>query len=515
MPANFTARRWSASFLSRRWLLSVVPAVALVLMGSATGLATTSGQLDAALLSGGVSVASATTSGALNAADLAGGTASGAGIVSASLLASPLEGGAATGTGEASGAINAAGALIGTATGFATTNGALNPAPLNAGTATGEATTLGSLTAAVLGGGTATGGASTAGSLLAPSLSGGTATGAATTTGAIDAAGGTGDALNREDGSPLLREDGESFIRESGSGALALDGGTATGSATTSGEITPANLSAGAATGAGTTSGLLLAPPFRLGTSTGAGTTSGAIDPVFRVDFGAIGTGATGTNTATPAYPSGISASTSDLFCLVTGRHNTGAIENTLPAGWTSVGSLEGGTGTWGVDTGTRRVEIWRKDSVLGSESGTISVAWNSGNSTSNTLYASIVRVERPSGTTVGASFASGSDASNDTSYSAVSSGSISFAPNDLVLTLTAQNLDTGTATSRALTASGITFGTLTNRADVASVSGNDHRHIINSAPVSAGTATVAATYAYTVSAAASGPTAFLRLRAS
>lgn len=334
----------------------------------------------------------------------------------------------------------------------------------------------------------------------------------ATTTGNLDAPAG-GDTLNREDGTALLREDGSSFIRESG--ALPLEGGTAAGTSTATGALLAPNLLGGTAAGVATTSGQLSAPPLKGGTAAGVATTSGALNAVIRVNWGDIGTGSNGTNTASPSYPTGISSSTSDLFCFITGRHNSGSIANTMPAGWTSVGSLEGGTGTWGADTGTRRVEIWRKDSVTGSESGTISVGWNSSNSTSNTLYASILRVERPSGTTVSASFASGADTSNDTSYSATSSTNLSFAPNDLVLTLTAQNIDTGTGSSRSLTASGITFGTLTNRRDIDTTSGNDHRHIINSAPVSAGTATVAATYAYTISTNGSGPTGFLRLRAA
>jgi hypothetical protein len=59
----------------------------------------------------------------------------------------------------------------------------------------------------------------------------------------------------------------------------------------------------------------------------------------------------------------------------VTGRSNTANTAPTMPAGWTSIGALEGGTGTWAVDTGTRRVELFVKDTVTGSETGTVTVS--------------------------------------------------------------------------------------------------------------------------------------------
>lgn len=231
------------------------------------------------------------------------------------------------------------------------------------------------------------------------------------------------------------------------------------------------------------------------------------------VTWGAAGTSANGTTSCTPAYPTGISASTSKLYCVVTGRSNTASTVPTMPAGWTRIGGLEGGTGTWGVDTGTRRVDVFAKDTVTGSETGTETVSLSG--STANTMRATILRVEVPSGHSISAELATGADTSNDTSYSATSSASLDFLANDLLLTATAQNIDSGTASSRAVSSTNVTFGTLTNRADTAVTSGNDHRHIINTVPVSSvsGTPDNTVTYSYTISASGSGPTAFLRLR--
>lgn len=229
--------------------------------------------------------------------------------------------------------------------------------------------------------------------------------------------------------------------------------------------------------------------------------------------WGAAGTAASGTTSCTPSYPAGISATTSHLFCVVTGRSNTAG---TAPAitggGWTIRPDLEGGTGTWGVDLGPRRVTVFQKDTVTGSESGTITVTL--AGTTANTLRATIFRVEVPTGYVLDVEHTTGADTTNGTGYSATGSGTLTLDANRLLIVATAQNIDTGTATSRAVSAAGITFGTLTNRADTAVTNGNDHRHIINSIPVSSGSDTVAPTFSYTISASGSGPTAFLSLRA-
>jgi len=238
-----------------------------------------------------------------------------------------------------------------------------------------------------------------------------------------------------------------------------------------------------------------------------------AAPPTTQVTFGAIGTGASGTTSAAPSYPTGISASTSKLFCVVTGRSNTANTAPTMPAGWTNVLDFEGGTGTWGVDAGTRRVTVFQKDTVTGTETGTVTVSL-AGNTTNNTLRASIVRVDVPAGYSISVSASTGADTTSATGFSATGSSSVDWAVNDLLLIAVAQATDTATQSAQSITASGITFGTRTNRASVAVTNGNDHRHIIDTVPVSAGSGSAAPTYAYTASAATSGPVCFLRLRA-
>ena len=236
------------------------------------------------------------------------------------------------------------------------------------------------------------------------------------------------------------------------------------------------------------------------------------------ITFGAIGTGATGTNTAAPSYPSGISATTSELFALVTGRHNTASTAFSAPAGWTLVSSseLEGGTGTFAADTGTRRVAWFKKNTVTGSESGTETFGWAGGvSNANNTIYASIIRVVKPANHTISVAAGTGADTTNGTGYSATSGTALSFLANDLLLVGVAQNIDTGTQSAEAISATSVTFGTLTNQRSVATTQGFDHRHIMVSRPVSSvtGTPTSAPLYSYTCSASCSGPASFLRLR--
>ncbi|HEX7860825.1 MAG TPA: hypothetical protein VF773_10890 [Verrucomicrobiae bacterium] len=232
----------------------------------------------------------------------------------------------------------------------------------------------------------------------------------------------------------------------------------------------------------------------------------------------AYGTPANGTTSITPSYPTSIQGG-SKLFLIITGRSNTA---NTVPAvtggGWTSKEALEGGTGTWAADTGTRRVDILEKDTVTGSESGTITVTL--AGTTANTLRAQIVAITPQAGATLDAVVATdGADTTNGTGYSAAGSA-IAIAANDLIIAAIAQNLDTGVPSSHSLTATSLTFSTAGRTPDGGIISqaitaGNDHRAIVYDFNCLSGSATSAPTLAYTSSGSCSGPTAFLRFRST
>ncbi|WP_128003456.1 hypothetical protein [Piscinibacter defluvii] len=240
--------------------------------------------------------------------------------------------------------------------------------------------------------------------------------------------------------------------------------------------------------------------------------------------FNGVGAGANATTSSgslNVSYPS-MTGATSDtaLYLVVTGRHSTADTAPTVPGGWTLVGELEGGTGTFGADAGTRRVSVYRKDTVTGSESGTIAVSF--GGTTSSTTYASIVRVDPPSaGYVLSQTSTTGQDTSAGTAVSIAGSASLDYdAAGDLLLVCHASPSDTGgVVNSPSLTASGSTFGSLTSQASIAVTGGNDHRHVIYSAVVTAAGSAAAPTFAYTASGTnsgnASGPAVFLRIRAT
>jgi hypothetical protein len=173
------------------------------------------------------------------------------------------------------------------------------------------------------------------------------------------------------------------------------------------------------------------------------------------VTYGAQGTSGSGTTSCAPQYPTGISASTSELFAIVCGRSSVADTAIDGPAGWTSLGQLEGGTGTFGVDAGTRRVSFWRKDTVTGSETGSATFSFAAGTGAASTLSGTIFRVVKTAGFTVAAQFASGADTTNGTAYSATASSSLTFTTGGLCLVGVAQNIDSGTSSARSLTPTG------------------------------------------------------------
>jgi hypothetical protein len=226
------------------------------------------------------------------------------------------------------------------------------------------------------------------------------------------------------------------------------------------------------------------------------------------------GTSATSTTSHTVNYPT-MTGATSDtaLYLIAMGRSLTAGTEFAITGGgWTNIGTLEGGTGTYAADTGTRRCTIFRKDTVTGSESGTVTVTLSGGTGTG--IRASIIRVNPPAaGYTLTQSVVSGADTTHGTGYSATASSNLTWAVNDLLVIAHAGCTDTATQSAQSITATGVTFGTRTNRASTAITGGFDHRHVIDTVPVTAVGSASAPVYAYTASASTSGPTLFLQIK--
>jgi hypothetical protein len=226
------------------------------------------------------------------------------------------------------------------------------------------------------------------------------------------------------------------------------------------------------------------------------------------VTFGAIGTGANGSTSVAPSYPTGITAD-QYLTCQVSSG-GTGNPTPSTPSGWTLLGTSTTTDGTYGVDTGPRRITVFGKIAD-GSETGTLTVSITSGDSCRGTICR---WTKAGSGSWVVDAVAA-NDSGAHTGISMTAGASLTWNTGDATMVANSQRVDSVTQSSQSLTATGVTFGTRTNRAATAVTTGNDHRHTVDTfaAISSTSNVTAAPTWAYTASAAASSASIIVRLR--
>lgn len=225
------------------------------------------------------------------------------------------------------------------------------------------------------------------------------------------------------------------------------------------------------------------------------------------VSFVAIGTGSNGSTSVTPSYPAGIAAN-QYLVCMVSSG-GTGNPTPSTPGGWTSLGSATTTDGTYGVDTGPRRMTAFGKIAD-GTESGTLSVTITSG----DTCRATISSFSKAGSGSWVVDGVTANDSGAHTSIS-MAGAALTWNTGDATIVGVSQRVDTATQSSQSLTASGVTFGARTNRASTAVTTGNDHRHVVDTFAAITGTSAISAapTWAYTASAAASAAGMIIRLR--
>ena len=225
------------------------------------------------------------------------------------------------------------------------------------------------------------------------------------------------------------------------------------------------------------------------------------------VTFQAIGTGANGSTTVAPTWPA--TANGYKEIAVITSG-SSGDATPTAPDGtWTLEATAATTDGTYGVDTGPRRVTVFSRD-CDGSESGTVTFSISGGNSCRGTIS-----VFSKAGSGAWVISAQGANDSGAHTGISMTAASMNWNTGDAVLVANAQRVDNATQSSQSLTASGVTFGTRTNRAATAVTTGNDHRHSVDTFAAISGTSNVnaAPTWAYTASAAASSASVIVRLR--
>ena len=225
------------------------------------------------------------------------------------------------------------------------------------------------------------------------------------------------------------------------------------------------------------------------------------------VTFGAIGTGANGSTTVAPSYPASITAGQYLVLVVTSGATNSGT--PTTPSGWTFLATGASTDGTYGVDTGPRRVTVFGRVAD-GTETGTQSVSITNGGTCRGTI-SSFTR----SGSGSWVVEAQGADDSTSGTGFSATGASMNWNTGDVAIVAVGQRVDTVTQSAQSLTATGVTFGTRTNRASTAVTTGNDHRHVVDTFAAVTSTSDVdaAPTWAYTGSAACSGGVVFVRLR--
>lgn len=219
----------------------------------------------------------------------------------------------------------------------------------------------------------------------------------------------------------------------------------------------------------------------------------------------AVGTIVHGTVDAAPSYPAGIVAG--DAVFLGAAWKDETATAPTL-TGFTKVVDQVIGTGVDGAGTGQQRLVVYRKDTVTGSESGSVTVT----PSGSVNVVSACFIVWSKTEASWDIVYDYGDDNTNATNLSADSQTTIPLTTDDVMLVCATHTANSNMGSSTVNT-TGITYGSAVEHADTGTSNGNDQRFSWISRPVTAGTASSVTTFTSTIAVATNGGVAFIRLR--
>lgn len=230
---------------------------------------------------------------------------------------------------------------------------------------------------------------------------------------------------------------------------------------------------------------------------------------------GALAYSAQNGTSVAPAYPASIAAN--DVLVLVIGMKPSTANGGTVttPTGWTLRDSITGQGGyatTLGIDTGNTNLYVYTKDTVAGTETGSLTVTVG----TNNVCWAAIIRVPGGGSTSERFGTADGGRSAAPTSgvafTDALTNGAT--APNisagDMVIYAMCVPTDVlaGTGFSaQTISSTGTTFATPVELREASSATGNDIGGYIAYASATAGSSTAAPA----IGATATGTTTNIR----
>lgn len=235
----------------------------------------------------------------------------------------------------------------------------------------------------------------------------------------------------------------------------------------------------------------------------------------------AVAYSASGGTSVAPAYPTGLVAD--DVIVMFVGQKPTTANGGTVttPTGWTLQDSLTaaGGYGTTtGADVGNTNLFVYTKNTVTGSETGTLSVTVGD----NNVCWAFMIRVPVGNGT-VSYGSADGQRTTTPTSPMSIAltngTSATNFQAGDLALWAMCIPTDVTTPSqfsAESITATGATFGTAVEFNEPDSTTGNDIGGYSAYASVTSGSSTTAPTVTATLAGTLTnvrGPVVLLRVR--
>lgn len=230
------------------------------------------------------------------------------------------------------------------------------------------------------------------------------------------------------------------------------------------------------------------------------------------IAFGSSGTGASGTGSSNPTTPS----ATVDGDIMIAHAVSKYAVPDAPPAGWTLIGSIFGGHGSNGSNTGTVYDSFYYK--IAAGDANSTAYTWTV--TGGNAIRVNISRYTKAEGDQwVTPAFASVANSGTpSTSWSATATSNPGIASGDIVVVGAAVNSSAFTYSTPVLSATGCTFGTVTNRFANQVNTGDHLEPVMYDASVTAGPATAAPIFTMASSGSATdapaGATAFVRLRA-
>ena len=232
------------------------------------------------------------------------------------------------------------------------------------------------------------------------------------------------------------------------------------------------------------------------------------------LSYGEAGTiNVSGTGTVAPVYPSNITPQSGLVLVVAQKPATANGGGCTTPSGWTlqtsKTGANDGNTGgyttTLGADTGNCNIFVYTKDTVDGSEGGSLSVTLTD----SNVAWAQIFRLQSSDAATWSWAASVGKDTAAG-NVSITTDAGIAIAAGDHVLAGMVIPTDVTTPSqfsAEALAQTGTTFGTVNEIGEPDSTTGNDIGGFLCEAHVSSGSGSVAPT----LTATAGGTTTNVR----